>query len=113
MMFRICSSAVKTDQWVPPKKSHVGVFDVNCISSSFFCEQLFCTTRRESSIELALDPYSQSKGCECPIMHTPRNQEILYFKLPPKNQVLDEDCATDESFHDTENIYRWTFFKPF
>ncbi|CAL1271796.1 unnamed protein product [Larinioides sclopetarius] len=68
-------------------------------------EQLFCTTRRESSSELALDPYSQSKGCECPIMHTPRRQEILYFKSPPKNQVLDEDCATDESFHDTENTY--------
>ncbi|CAL1271080.1 unnamed protein product, partial [Larinioides sclopetarius] len=38
-------------------------------------------------------------------MHTPRSQEILYFKLPPKNQVLDEDSATDESFHDTENTY--------
>ncbi|CAL1280918.1 unnamed protein product [Larinioides sclopetarius] len=25
-------------------------------------EQLFCTTRRESSSELALDPHSQSKG---------------------------------------------------
>ncbi|CAL1261575.1 unnamed protein product [Larinioides sclopetarius] len=68
-------------------------------------EELFCMTRRESSSELALDPYSQSKGCECPIMHTPRGQEILYFKLPPKNQVLDEDCATDENFRYTENTY--------
>ncbi|CAL1261559.1 unnamed protein product [Larinioides sclopetarius] len=62
-------------------------------SASASSEQLFCTTKRESSSELALDPYSQSKGCECPIMHTPRRQEILYFKLSPKNQVLDEDCA--------------------
>ncbi|CAL1261509.1 unnamed protein product [Larinioides sclopetarius] len=67
-------------------------------------EQLLRTTT-ESSSELALDPYSQSKGCECPIMHTPRSQEILCFKLSPKNQVLDEDCATDESFHATENTY--------
>ncbi|CAL1290766.1 unnamed protein product [Larinioides sclopetarius] len=68
-------------------------------------EQLSCTTRFESSSELALDPYSQSRGCECPIMHTLRRQEILYFKLLHKNQVLDEDCETDESFPDTENTY--------
>ncbi|CAL1267040.1 unnamed protein product [Larinioides sclopetarius] len=36
---------------------------------------------------------------------TPCSQEILHFKLPPKNQVLDEDCVTGESFHDTENTY--------
>ncbi|CAL1301408.1 unnamed protein product [Larinioides sclopetarius] len=33
MMFRFYLSAVKTDQWLPPKKSHVGVFDVTCIRS--------------------------------------------------------------------------------
>ncbi|CAL1262224.1 unnamed protein product [Larinioides sclopetarius] len=32
MTLRVSSSAVKTNQWVPPKKSHVGVFDVTCIS---------------------------------------------------------------------------------
>ncbi|CAL1261991.1 unnamed protein product [Larinioides sclopetarius] len=32
MMFRVCLSAVRTNQWLPPKKSHVGVFDVTCIS---------------------------------------------------------------------------------
>ncbi|CAL1265305.1 unnamed protein product [Larinioides sclopetarius] len=31
MMFRVCLSAVKNDQWLPPKMSHVGVFDVTCI----------------------------------------------------------------------------------
>ncbi|CAL1261237.1 unnamed protein product [Larinioides sclopetarius] len=84
-------------------------FGNECSNSLFVApvssEQLFCTTKRESSSELALNPYFQSKGCMCPIMHTPRSQEILYFKLPPKNQVLDEDCATDESFHDSENTY--------
>ncbi|CAL1272551.1 unnamed protein product [Larinioides sclopetarius] len=69
---------------------HWSVFMAAPVSS----EQLF-STRRESSSELALDPYSQSKGCECPIMLTPRSQEILYFKLPPNNQVLDEDWATN------------------
>ncbi|CAL1284980.1 unnamed protein product [Larinioides sclopetarius] len=33
MMFRVCLSAIETDQWLPPKKSHVGVFDVTCIRS--------------------------------------------------------------------------------
>ncbi|CAL1277266.1 unnamed protein product [Larinioides sclopetarius] len=68
------------------------------------------TTRRESLSELDLDPYSQSKGCERPIMHTPRSQEILYFKLLPKKQVLDdEDCVTDESFpRYRKHVYRWT-----
>ncbi|CAL1296423.1 unnamed protein product [Larinioides sclopetarius] len=65
-----------------------------------------CFARQgESSSELALDSYSQSKGCECPIMHMPHSQETLYFKLPPRNQVLEEDCATDKSFLDTEYSY--------
>ncbi|CAL1281727.1 unnamed protein product [Larinioides sclopetarius] len=33
MMFRVCSSAVRTDQWLPPKESHVGVVNVTCIRS--------------------------------------------------------------------------------
>ncbi|CAL1280440.1 unnamed protein product [Larinioides sclopetarius] len=28
MMFTVCLSAVKSNQWLPPKKSHVGVFYV-------------------------------------------------------------------------------------
>ncbi|CAL1285059.1 unnamed protein product, partial [Larinioides sclopetarius] len=31
MMFKVCLSAVKADQSLPPKRSHVGVFDVTCI----------------------------------------------------------------------------------
>ncbi|CAL1299713.1 unnamed protein product [Larinioides sclopetarius] len=31
MMLKVCLAAVKTDQSLPPKKSHVGVFDVTCI----------------------------------------------------------------------------------
>ncbi|CAL1260975.1 unnamed protein product [Larinioides sclopetarius] len=31
MKFRVCLSAVKINQWMPPKYSHVGVFDVTCI----------------------------------------------------------------------------------
>ncbi|CAL1285871.1 unnamed protein product [Larinioides sclopetarius] len=33
MMFRVCSSAIRTDQWLPPKMSLVGVSDVKCIRS--------------------------------------------------------------------------------
>ncbi|CAL1281725.1 unnamed protein product [Larinioides sclopetarius] len=31
MMFRVCLSSVRTNQWMPLKKSHVDVFDVTWI----------------------------------------------------------------------------------
>ncbi|CAL1299070.1 unnamed protein product [Larinioides sclopetarius] len=31
MMFRVCSSAVKSNQWPSSEKSHVGVFDITWI----------------------------------------------------------------------------------
>ncbi|CAL1261290.1 unnamed protein product [Larinioides sclopetarius] len=100
---------LSSDEEVPDEDNIDQSSDSDCVNfpnkPPVSSEQLFCTTRRESSSELALNPYFQSKGCMCPIMHTPRSQEILCFKLPPKNQVLDEDCATHESFHDTEIAY--------
>ncbi|CAL1299709.1 unnamed protein product, partial [Larinioides sclopetarius] len=61
MMFRVCLSAVKTDQWLPPKKSHVGVFDVTCIR--FFGSH--CGSRLVSAQQKLM-----KNGCDFSIMST-------------------------------------------
>ncbi|CAL1287229.1 unnamed protein product [Larinioides sclopetarius] len=81
MMFRVCLSDVETDQWLPPKKSHVGIFDVTRIRSigdsripkqrfylhaiavlkrpdteSFMKTQQMKTKKFQNSVFIAIDP---------------------------------------------------------
>ncbi|CAL1273927.1 unnamed protein product [Larinioides sclopetarius] len=66
MIFRVSSSAVKTDQWLSPKKSNVGIFDVTCIRSMDLMQWV-----RETSL-----PYLKFVGKKTSLLWSWSDQEI-------------------------------------